>query len=109
MGELKDNYFLVRTRGFIAEIEQKKPDIATTILQTTLREITPERDFIVFDPKAKERRTEDEGRSLRVPSKADVNVYAKLDDYGSKEALSESVGYSVNTQYVITLMLAEEY
>lgn len=55
-------------------------------------------------------RFEDDGRSLRIPMNSiPKEVYAKLDDYGSNEALSESVGYPVQTQYVITLMLMEEY
>lgn len=68
-------------------------------------------DFIVFErndtPFEKE---EDEGRSLKIgmPGLED-KVYVKLDDYGSKEALADSVGHPVNTQLVATYMLSSDY
>jgi hypothetical protein len=97
---------LLRTRGFIHEID---PDIQAEIMEKGLKRINPKTDFIVFDPKAEKERIEDEGRSVILPSKAREKVYAKLDDFGSAEALSENCGLPVNTRFSVVFMLAEEY
>ncbi len=98
---------LLMTRGF--QFETPQP-IQREILEKGLERIHPKApDFIIFDPKADKERTDDEGRSLILPSKAKEKVYAKLDNYGSKEALSKNCGYPVNTQFAVTFMLAEEY
>ena len=71
--------------------------------------------MIVFCPDAEEASYEDEGRTYRYPLKnIDAmelrKVYAKLDDYGSVEALRRSTGeISLSTQYVMTLLFAHEY
>jgi len=98
---------LLMTRGFQFEIDHPTQ---AKILEKGLAKIHPKApDFIVFDPKAEKERIEDEGRSVILPSKAKDKVYVKLDDYGSKEVLSENCGYPVNTQFTVTFMLAEEY
>ncbi len=67
-------------------------------------------DFLVFDPEAKQKRIEDQGRSLTIPMKTlRDKVYVKLDDYGSPEELSRQVGYPVSTQFAITFMLPEDW
>lgn len=66
-------------------------------------------NFIVFDPKAERERKEDNEESLILPSAANDKVFVKLDDFGSEEALSENCGYSVNTQFAVTFLLAEEW
>lgn len=72
--------------------------------------ISPETDFIVFDPEGKGMHFEDQGRSLHfgMPS-LKHKVYAKLDNYFSKENLSKQVGHPVDTQYMLTLMLSQDY
>jgi len=98
---------LLRTRGFVYSIDE---DAQVEITEEGLKRIDPKApNFIVFDPKAEKERTEDNGESLILPSKAEEKVYAKLDDFGSKEALSENCGYPVNTQFAVTFLLAEEY
>jgi hypothetical protein len=97
---------LLRTRGFIHEID---PDMQAEIMEKGLERINPKTDFIVFDPKAESERVEDEGRSVIFPSKAKDKVYAKLDAFGSAEALSEDCGIQVNTRFSVVFMLAEEY
>jgi hypothetical protein len=104
-----NNVMIVVTRGFATEIPK---ELRTPIIELALNHITPETDFIFFDPEMKgtKPRYEDDGRSMRIPMiSIPKKVYAKLDDYGIKEILSEQVGYPVQTQYVITLMLSEEY
>jgi hypothetical protein len=97
---------LLTTRGF----SQIQPDIQAEILEEGLKRIQPKApDFIIFDSKVTEEQKEDEGRSVRLPSRGKEKVYAKLDDFGSSEALSESSGFKVNTRYALTFMLAEEY
>lgn len=97
----------LRTRGFIYSIDE---DTQAEITEEGLKRIDPKTpDFIIFDPKADKERTEDEGRSLILPSKAKEKVYVKLDDYGSPEVLSENCGFSVNTRFAVTFLLAEEY
>lgn len=99
--------FIVMTRGF----HELPDDIVGDILSKGIKQIKPDNpDFIVFDPKGKKTALEDDGRTLHIAyPKLDAKVYVKLDDYGSKEVLSESVGSPVTTQYAVTFMLAEEY
>jgi len=103
----RDHLFMVRTSGFMEEIPKDQQSVIFTLAST---QISPETDFIVFDPGSKKRGLEDQGRTLKfgMPS-LKHKVYAKLDDYGSKENLSKNVGHPVGTQYVLTLMIAEEY
>ncbi len=102
------NYFMVMTAGF----GRLEPVMASDIIRQGMAQIKPEPDtsMIVFDPEQKTTETEDGGRILHVAyPRLETKVYAKLDDYGSKEFLSENVGYPVNTQYMVTFLLAEEY
>ena len=109
MNETK-NFLLVFTSNFQATIEE---DAGGEIIKQTIANIKPEgkgQDFIVFDPKAKESRIEDEGRSLIIPTNSKHKCYAKLDDFGSVEALRDNAGMQeLNTQYAVTIMLAEDY
>jgi len=102
------NYFMVMTNGF----SNLPPVIASDIIHQGLAAIKPEPDasMIVFDPKHKRTGFGDGGRTLHVAyPRLETKVYAKLDDYGSKEFLSENVGRKLNTQYMVTFLLAEEY
>lgn len=96
---------LLRSRGFTTI----DPDLQADIMEQGLKRIRPETDFIVFDPKANKERVEDEGRTLVLRSKAEEKVYAKLENFGTPEALSENCGYAVNTKYSVIFMLAQEY
>ena len=97
---------VLMTRGF----QSLPPEVQAAAIRKALGNISKETDFIVFDPDADKESYEDEGKTLRVPLKnADKKVYAKLDDFGSPEALSENAGMKVDTQYALTFMLAEEY
>jgi len=104
------NFLLVLTSNFKNTIS---PEAAAEIIKETLQTIRPEgkgQDFIVFDPQAKELRVEDEGRTMIIPTKAEDKCYAKLDDFGSVEALREDAGMpELNTRYAVTIMLAEDY
>ncbi|RLF38194.1 MAG: hypothetical protein DRN03_00330 [Thermoplasmata archaeon] len=85
-------------------------DIQTEIIKKAMEKISPKTDFIVFRNEPGEDHYEDEGRTYvyympNLPKK----VYVKLDDFGSPEILSEQLGTKVNTRYVVTFMLAEEY
>ncbi len=83
-------------------------------VQAKIREIgdiaiSPERDFFVFDPEQEKTVEEDDGKTLHVAfPRLSEKVYAILDDYGDAETLSENAGYKVNTQYLVTYMLAQE-
>ena len=103
------HYFLTATSHFLSIVP---PEIASEILKQTLNRIKPEgegQDFIVFSPEARDERIEDEGRTI-LPTKAPKKGYAKLDDFGSVEALREFSGLpALNTQYLVTVMLAEDY
>jgi hypothetical protein len=104
------HYFLTATSHFLSTVP---PEIASEILTQTLDRIKPEgegQDFIVFSPEARDERIEDEGRTLILPTKAPRKCYAKLDDFGSVEALRDFSGLpALNTQYLVTVMLAEDY
>jgi len=103
------NFFIVSTRGFLDELTREQQAMIYTLTTTHIK---PECDFFVFDPCTQRSRpfSEDEGRTIHYPMPSlPKKVYAKLDDYGTKEALSGSVGHPVNTRYVLTFMLAEDY
>jgi len=101
------NAITLFTIGFRKEVPE---GIKEEIIMKTLKKINPKTDFIVFDPNAEKEKYEDERRTLRIPMPGlKKKVYAKLDDYGSPELLSRDVGFPVDTQYVVTFMLAEEY
>jgi len=89
------------------------PEAVVEIIKETRQTIRPEgkgQDFLVFDPEAKNLRVEDEGRTMIIPTNAEDKCYAKLDDFGSVEALRENAGMpELNTQYAVTIMLAEDY
>lgn len=102
------NYFVVMTSGF-GELE---PVMASDIIRRGMAAIKPEPDtsMIVFDPEQTETVIEDGGRTLHVAYPGlETRIYAKLDDYGSPEFLSENVGRKTSTQYMVTFLLAEEY
>ena len=101
------NYFMVMTSGF----SDLPAEIGGDILSKGMGWIKPENpDMLVFDPEQTATQLEDGGRTLHIAySELEEKVYVKLDDYGSKEFLSENVGQRVNTQYAVTFMLATEY
>ena len=98
-------FILIYTSGFLKLPEK----IRKQIVKKTLERISLSTDFIVFDPECEEERYEDEGRSLILPLNYTEEVYAKLDDYGSPEILSSKLGHVVDTQYVVTFLLPEEW
>ena len=101
-------FFLLGTPGFASEIpfgvQRKMIDIA-------LEELTGKITWVVFCPKAEKRRKEDQGRTLVYPlsildKECKKKVWAILDDFHAPE----NVGLSyVKTQFVLTLLLPEEY
>jgi hypothetical protein len=102
----KLHLYMVVTRGFLSLSEDEQ----AVIRELAVSHISQKTDFIVFEHGTEFMKHEDEGRTLRVTMPLlTTKVYAKLDDYGSPEELSKEVGHPVNTQYVLTLMLAEEY
>jgi len=107
-------YVIMRTRGFIADIE---PDLQAKIMHYALRRIKPQKpNWVVFYPEGegKKEHLEDEGRTLITTMKGLAKkVYVILDDFGSVKALKENMGKyappDLNTRYVVTFLLAEEY
>lgn len=104
---MKANLLVLRTSGFSEYVPQ---ELQALIVAAGMRKVSPETNFLVFDPEAQQECKEDGGASLRIPMKdLKSKVYAILDDYGSSEALSESCGYPVQTRYALTFLLPEEY
>lgn len=102
-----NGFYMALTIGF----QGLPDDVRGDILLKGMGWIKPENpDFLIFDPEANKTEYEDGGRTLHIayPRLETDKVYAKLDDYGDKETLSESVGRPVNSQYAVTFMLAEE-
>lgn len=98
---------ILSTIGFRTEIPS---DLQAKIIKKALAKISPKTDFIVFRNELGTSHYEDEGRTyVYYMPKLPKKVYVKLEDYGSPEILSEQLGYKVDTQYIITFMLAEEY
>ena len=103
----------MRTRGFIGLPEE----IQAKIMAYALKRVQPDKpNWVVFHPENSgvEEHLEDEDRTL-VSAMAGLieKVYVILDDYGSVEALKESMGEyappDLSTIYVVTFLLAEEY
>jgi hypothetical protein len=103
----RDHLYIVSTSNYLEKIPKDKQAVIYTLATTN---ISPQTDFIVFDPNTTSRKYEDQGRTmtLGMPS-LKHKVYAKLDNYGSKEELSQQVGHPVKTQYALTIMLADDY
>ena len=114
------SFVLMRTRGFITDIS---PDTQAKIIAYALprmivaNALQKKPNWVVFYPDhagKTDEHLEDEGRTLITTMKGlHKKVYAMLDDFGSPEALKENMGKyappDLNTQYVITFLLAEEY
>jgi hypothetical protein len=106
---------VLTTPGF----QELTPDVQARIMGHAMKSIHPydeEKrtggpDFIVYDPQFPgPQRFEDQKRSIHVPApQLSAKAYAKLDDYGSAEALSQSMGERTGARFVVTFMLAEEY
>ena len=100
------------TSGILSEYN---PITIKKMTSYALEKLIGKTTWVVFTPKAKRCYLEDEGRTCIVPLKwmdkdATEKVYAILDDYGSAEALQESAGdKTITTQFVLTLLLAEDY
>ena len=100
------NYISMRTVGF----GDLPGEIQVDIIEIAARKIGVKPDFLVFDPEQETTAEEDDGRTLHIAyPKLEEKVYVKLDDYGDAETLSENVGHRVDTQYVATFMLADDY
>ena len=104
-------FFSVGTIGFVSEIPV---DLQVKMIDVALIELTEKVTWVVFKD-CEERYLEDNGRTCVYPlslldHKCKEKVYCILDNYGSVEALRKSVGdESVTTQYVMTMLLPEEY
>ena len=100
-------YFLVVTTSLMNQLPLP---VLARLIRHALEHISPETDFVVFDPSCREKHQEDEGRTWLLPA-PDLprKVYAKLDDHGSVENLREWTGQPVNTQYIVTLLWADEW
>lgn len=98
---------VIFTRGALSVLSSSALAAASLALNKIKQH--PKVDFVILDPQAKEEKTEDGGRTLRVPSKLPWKIWAILDDYGSPQTLSENLGYPTGTRYLLTLLLPEEY
>jgi len=101
-------FFLVATPGFLSEIPQ---ELQSKMIDVALIELTDKVTWVVFTPQVNKRTKEDQGRTVKYPlSLLDGNVrtkiYAILDDFHTPE----NIGFpNVNTQFVLTFLLPEEY
>ena len=107
------SFVLMQTRGFQSEIPE---DVRGRIICYALRHIKVEKpNWVVFYPDGGvKEHIEDEGRTLITSMQGlTKKVYAILDNFGSVEALKENMGRyappNLNTRYVVTFLLAEEY
>ena len=98
---------MLSTRGF----QEITPDMQAEAWEVAIKRLSKKCDWVVLDPDFREEgRYEDEGRTWHQRwEDAAAKVYAIRDDYGSPEFLSENLGRTVTTQYLLTFMLAEEY
>jgi hypothetical protein len=105
------------TTGFRTEITE--PYFAD-IIDLSMKHIRPEKpDMIVFTPNTGERiHLEDEGRTMIIPMpNLPKKVYAKLDNFQPSETWdciylpedAQGLKDAGIRQYVLTIMLAEEY
>jgi len=107
------NAVIMRTRGFIGLPEE----VQAKIMAEALKQIQPDKpNWVVFYPQNNgvEEHLEDEGRTfITTMTGLKEKVYVILDDFGSVEALKENMGkyapLGLDTSYVVTFLLAEEY
>jgi len=107
------NAVIMRTRGFIGLPEE----IQAKIMAEALKQIRLDKpNWVVFYPQndGVEEHLEDEGRTfITTMTGLKEKVYVILDDFGSVKALKENMEKyappGLNTSYVITFLLAEEY
>lgn len=103
---------VLQTRGIHFDID---PVITHKILTIAKQKLVDKVTWVVFSPDAKKCHLEDQGRTCKFPLKwlsqdLTKTIYAILDDYGSVEALQKSANDSfISTQYVLTVLFAEEY
>jgi len=107
----KEVHILI-TSGIVANVDVfSVKKMVDTARQKLVGNIT----WVVFCPIAERSTLEDEGRTCRFPLRwidrsIKENIYAILDDYGSVEALQRSANDKyITTQYVLTLLFANEY
>ncbi|MEA2071661.1 MAG: hypothetical protein U9O98_10290 [Asgard group archaeon] len=100
------------TRGIVAEIP---PETQAAMLKVALQELTAKKTWVVFSSETTKKYVEDQERTVVYPLSAldgdcSTEVYTILDDYGTKEALQKSAGNPfLETQFVLTMLLPEEY
>jgi len=97
------------TRGVLTTLD---PTQISRLLKEGLKTLNdyPNADFVVFDPEAEQKRTEDEGTTVRLPAKGLYKkIYVKLDDYGNPETLANALGRPTQKRFVITILLPEEW
>jgi len=100
------------TSGIYYEVE---PLLIIKMVEIAKQKLIGKVSWVVFSPDAKKCHFEDEGRTVKFPLKwlsQDITktIYAILDDFGSVEALQKSANDSfIDTQYVLTILFAEEY
>lgn len=98
---------VIATVGYQREIPADERAIIYNVARPKL---SPETTMVVFSPKEETSRYEDDHRTWIQSMKTIPKVvYVKLDDYGSKEELSRSLGYATDKRYVVTFLLSEEY
>lgn len=103
---------VLQTRGIYFDVD---PLITQKVLTIAKQKLVGKVTWVVFSPEAKKCEYQDQGRTVLFPlswlsQEMTKKIYVILDDYGSVEALRKSANDSfVSTQYVLTILFAEEY
>ncbi|MCE7743507.1 MAG: hypothetical protein GPJ52_00065 [Candidatus Heimdallarchaeota archaeon] len=103
---------VLQTRGIYFDVD---PLITQKVLEIAKQKLVGKVTWVVFSQETKKCEYQDQGRTVLFPLKwlsqeVTKKIYVILDDYGSVEALRKSANDSfINTQYVLTILYAEEY
>ena len=103
---------VLQTRGIYFDVD---PLITQKVLTIAKQKLVGKVTWVVFSPEAKKCEYQDQGRTVLFPLRwlsQDMakKIYVILDDYGSVEELQRSANDPfINTQYVLTVLFADEY
>jgi hypothetical protein len=100
---------MVATSGYLAAVPL---DIQLKIIEYAASHISAKTSWVVFKPLTPDltEHYEDGGRTIVRPLDGiKETIYAILDDHETKENLSSWCGQKVDTQYLLTFLLAQEY
>ena len=99
---------LVATSNLLNTVSLEVLAELTRITLTVIQPVKPA--WVIFKSTSEPAHDEDNGRTRVIPFPGIPKVYAVLDDYGDVETLQKEIcDEIIDTQYLVTLMLASDH